>query len=108
MVMNAWLSALFFSAVILVGAQTVNPSSYVMENGQGGPAGLLYRDDIYKGSAGDVKLDRSPLAGGLGQLSDSTVGCADDPRKDCGNGSGYEWVGWHDTDPTIEFDFGHR
>lgn len=91
---------------ILAGAQTLSPSSYSMVNGQLGPAGLLYRDDIYRGT-GDSKQDLSPLSGGLGQLSDGSTGCGDDPTSDCGSGAGYEWVGWRD-DPTITITFGQR
>ncbi len=87
-------------------AQTVNPSSYSMNNGELGPGGLLFRDDIYHGT-GDPKQDRTALSGGLGQLSDGSTGCGDDLTVNCGSGPGYEWVGWHSA-PTITFQFGQR
>ncbi len=77
-----------------------------MQNGELGPDGLLYRDDLYKGM-GDVTRDRAPLTAGLGQLSDEMTGCDDDPAADCGSGRGYEWVGWRG-DSTITFEFGTR
>ena len=101
-----WL--LLFSLVTLpVNAQALNPSSYSMPNGELGPAGLLYRDDVYNGN-GDRKLNLSPLSAGLGQLSDGMTGCSSDPSTDCGRGAGYDWVGWHQADPTITFAFGQR
>ncbi len=98
--------AVFWLSAVLAGAQTLSPTSYSITNGQLGPSGLLYRDDVYHGN-GDKNLDGSPLSGGLGQLSDGSTGCADDPTKDCGSGAGYEWVGWRD-DPTLTITFGQR
>ena len=95
-------------ATLGLAAQTVNPSAYAMPNGELGPGGLLYRDDLYKGGDGDAKQDRSALSGGLGQLVDGTIGCSEDPAQDCGSGAGYDWVGWHHEDPTITFTFGER
>ena len=77
-----------------------------MENGELGPGGLFYRDDLYKGT-GDATRDRAPLTAGLGQLSDGMTGCGDDPAEDCGSGRGFEWVGWRG-DSTITFEFGTR
>jgi hypothetical protein len=100
-----WL-ALFSLPAMIAGAQTLNPASYSMSNGKLGAAGLLYRDDLYRGS-GDSKQDGAPLSGGLGQLSDGATGCADDPATDRGSGAGFEWVGWRE-DPTITITFGQR
>lgn len=99
--------ALLCLAPFLAGAQTLSPTAYVVQNGEAGPGGLLYRDDSYSG-AGDAKQDRSALSGGLGQLTDGAVGCSDDPTTDCGGGAGYEFVGWRSSDPTITFQFGQR
>lgn len=105
--MSSRALALLLLSAFGASAQNVNPSLYEMENGQIGPAGVLYRDDIYNGS-GDSKKDRSTLTGGLGQLTDGATGCSDDPVKDCGSGAGFEWVAWHDVDPSITFRFDRR
>ncbi len=71
---------------VLVAAQSIAPSAYTMPNGELGPGGLLYRDDLYKGS-GDNHQDLSPLSAGLGQLTDGTTGCSSDPSNDCVSGA---------------------
>jgi hypothetical protein len=90
----------------LLGAGLLYPVSYSAPNGTLGPAGLLYRDDLYSG-AGDRYADGATLSGGLGQLTDGMTGCGNDPRQDCGKGPGRDWVGWRE-DPTLVFDFGRR
>lgn len=95
-------------AAVLTAAETVDPSAYSMPNGEQGPGGLLYRDDLYKGGNGDPKQDGAPLSGGLGQLADGAIGCSGDPASDCGSGAGYDWIGWHRRDPIVVFTFGER
>lgn len=80
----------------------IDPVSYDMLNGQTGT--YSYWDRTYNGT-GNVNLDGSPLADGLGQLTDGVLG-ADDWTADLGNGNAYEWVGWNSIAPDITFDFG--
>lgn len=106
--MNIRLVLLLAGAALAVTAQNnVNPSTYNMENGELGPRGQLWRDDLYKGN-GDRQKDNAQLTEGLGQLADSITACSDDPSADCGNGPGYDWVGWHHIDPAITFVFAER
>lgn len=98
--------ALLALTAALAAADGLAPVSYTTNNGQLGPGGLLYRDDLYSGD-GNPRQDNSRLSGGLGQLSDGVQNCSDDPGKDCGSGPGWAWVGWQ-SDPTITFHFGNR
>jgi F5/8 type C domain len=96
---------LLVSAAAIAAAQNVPPVSYSMPNGELGPGGILYRDDLYPGAA--ASQNGAQLSGSLGQLTDGVTGCQDDPRADCGSGPGYEWVGWR-SDPSIVLQFGER
>ncbi len=58
--------------VVLAAADRVLPVSYSGTNGELGPDGLQYRDDLYSGTGADV--DASYLSNGLGQLADGDDG----------------------------------
>ncbi len=83
----------------------LTPTSYAMANGDGQAAGgtFNYWDDTYNG-AGNRNADRSPLSGGLGQLTDGVVG-GNAWNANLGNGPAQEWVGWVNFNPTITFTF---
>ena len=87
-------------------AQYVQPVSYSMPNGMGQASGggFNYWDDTYNGT-GSINVDGSPLANGLGQLTDNVVG-ANGWDANLGNGPAYEWVGWININPEIIFDYG--
>lgn len=87
-------------------AQFVQPISYSMPNGYGQASGgsFNYWDNTYNGT-GSTNVDGSPLANGLGQLTDSIVG-VDNWAANLGNGAAYEWVGWVNINPAIIFDYG--
>ena len=82
-------------------AQTVEPTSYDMLNGQTGS--WTYHDEIYSGS-GAVTTDLSPLAGGLGDLTDDVIAGANwnVTEPPAGNGP---YVGWQTVNPSITFQF---
>jgi hypothetical protein len=83
----------------------LTPTSYAMANGDGQASGggFNYWDDTYNG-VGNRNVDRSPLSGGLGQLTDRVFG-TNAWEANLGNGPAQEWVGWRDFNPTITFTF---
>ncbi len=93
-----------FVAVLGVGgtawADTIEPTSYDMPNGQGGS--FTYYDETYSG-AGDPTTALSPLSGGLGDLTDDVIAAGNwIVEETVANGP---YVGWRNVDPTIDFDF---
>lgn len=84
-------------------ADTLSPISYSMVNGRSGFNS--YRDETYggPGATGNPNADSSFLAGGLGQLTDGTVGTDDILAN-----SSFDWLGWLEVQPIITFDFGQQ
>lgn len=78
----------------------VAPTSYDMPNGESGS--YTYHDETYNGT-GDNTTSLSPLAGGLGDLTDGVL-AADNwfITEPTPNGP---YVGWFTVDPTITFHF---
>jgi hypothetical protein len=86
----------------------VFPTSYDMENGNGVASGgnFNYWDLNYTG-AGSTNTDRSPLTGGLGDLTDGVIATDNWVNVENLAGSG-PYVGWRtdfDGDPTVTFRF---
>ena len=91
----------FGSAYSCAGGIMLTPVSYAMQNGQSGANS--YRDDTYGGpnATGNPAVNGSSLAGGLGQLTDNTIG-----TDDIFDNTSFEWVGWFNIQPVVTFDFG--
>ncbi len=79
-------------------AAPVTISSYDMENGESGCR--TFHDDSYggPGATGNPAVNGSPLAGGLGELTDGILG----GNYICNPGAN-SWVGWINIQPTITF-----
>lgn len=96
------------AAAALTGAAFAAPltvTSYDMPNGDGQAHSGTYNywDATYTGS-GNPTLDRSPLSGGTGKLTDGLI--STQPWYVVSNVSGTgEYVGWHTSNPTITFHF---
>jgi hypothetical protein len=97
------VAASLFSGVVLAAPLTV--TSYDMPNGDGQAHGGTYNywDATYSG-AGNPTVDRSPLSGGTGKLTDGVIAAQDWYLISNNAGTG-QYVGWYNTSPTITFHF---
>ena len=96
--------AAFLILPALVWAEPVGPTSYSMLNGQTGA--FSYHDETYAGAGatGNPNADLSPLAGGLGDLTNGVIPTQNwFIEETVANGP---YVGWFSIDPTITFLFG--
>ena len=100
---SAPVAAALFSGVVLAAPLTV--TRYDMPNGDGQVHGGTYNywDANYSG-AGNPTVDRSPLSGGLGKLTDGVMATQDWYLVSDSAGTG-QYVGWFNTSPTITFHF---
>ena len=79
-------------------AETLNPKSYDLLNGQLGGDVPNFFDDTYTGT-GNKHAVLAPLTGGLGDLTDGVIATTN------WNGQYLRYVGWASIDPKITFHF---